>query len=234
MTNHIRIVIERYFYFVAILLIVTIVIYGFSHTVGGSLLHPQNPPPTILYVHALLASGWLVLLLAQTSLVRLRKIRLHKSLGYVGLALGAALPVITLTTRYVLIHAGATTSDDEIAFTTVTINDMLCFSTAFALAMIWRKKPEAHRRLIYVAACCLTVPAFARMPETLVIPPWWYVYADVLVTLGMLRDLIVERRIHRVYRIGLPLLAACQSLAMALFMIAPTGWVNALRWLLDA
>lgn len=224
---------QRYFYFVAILLIVTIVIYGFSHTVGDGLLHPKKPPPRILYFHAALASGWLLLLLVQTSLARLRQIRLHKSLGILGLCIGAAMPVVTLATRYVDLHAGDGAPIDEIAFSTVTFNDMLCFSTAFALAMIWRKKPEFHRRLIYIAACCLTVPAFARMPEALVIPPWWYLYADVLVVLGMLRDVITERRIHRVYAVGLPLLALCQASAMALFLTAPSGWIGVLRWLLN-
>jgi uncharacterized membrane protein YozB (DUF420 family) len=230
--EHVRVAVQRYFYFAAILLIVIIVVYGFSHTVGNSLLHPEKPPPRILYLHAGLASAWLVLLLTQTSLARLRQIRLHKSLGYVGLVLGAAMPVITLATRYVVLHA-ATPAEDEIVFTTVTVNDMLCFSTTFALAMIWRKKPEYHRRLIYIAAACLTVPAFARMPETLVIPPWWYLYADVLIALGMLRDLIADRRIHRVYWIGLPLLALCQSLAMALFLTAPPVLVATLHTLLN-
>jgi hypothetical protein len=35
-----------------------------------------------------------------------------------------------------------------------------------------------------------------------------------------------------VYWVGLPLLAICQSLAMALFITAPAYWVSALRWLL--
>lgn len=229
----IRSVLQQYFYFFAILLIVAIVLYGFSHTVGRSLVHPKRPQPFILYIHAAVACGWLLVLLVQTSLARLRQIRLHKMLGYVGLAVGVAMPVITLATRYVILHAGGPVEDDDVAFTTVTFNDMLCFTTAFALAMVWRKKPDYHRRLIFIAACCLTVPAFARMPESLVIPPWWYVYADVLIMLAMARDLIVDRGIHRVHLIGLPLLALCQSLAMGLFLTAPAGWVNALRGLLN-
>jgi hypothetical protein len=230
-----QLALRRYFYLAGSLLITVIVVYGFSHTIDHSLLHPEKPPPLILYVHAAMFSTWLLLLVVQSSLVRVQQVRLHRTLGYAGLALGAAMPVVAIATRVTVLHAAsraAAVGDDEIAFTTVTLNDMLCFGTAFALAMLWRKKPEHHRRLIYIASCCLTVAAFARMPESLVVPPWWYAYADALIVLGMLRDLIAERRIHRVYQIGLPLLMICQASAMALFLIAPPGWVATLRWLL--
>ena len=52
------------------LLITGIVVYGFSHTVDQNLFHPAVPRPFILYVHAAVFSGWLVLFVLQSSLVR--------------------------------------------------------------------------------------------------------------------------------------------------------------------
>jgi hypothetical protein len=51
----------NYFYFFMTLLIFGIVVYGFSHTVDQNLFHPAVPRPFILYIHAAVFSGWLVL-----------------------------------------------------------------------------------------------------------------------------------------------------------------------------
>lgn len=48
------------------------------------------------------------------------------------------------------------------AFLIVPLFDMLAFGVYFALAVLWRKKPELHRRLIFVATCVLLYAAFGR------------------------------------------------------------------------
>jgi hypothetical protein len=222
---------ERYFYAAMSLVVTLIVVYGFSRTIGKSLLHPVKPPPAILYVHAIVFSSWLLLLLTQSTLVQTARVRVHRTLGYAGMVLGALMPVIAMMTKHAVLHSGVPPADDEYAFIAVTINDMLCFGTAFALAMNWRKKPEYHRRLILIASCCLTVAAFARFPSSLIVAPWWYVYVDALILFGVIRDALVMRRVHIVYRYALPALIACQAVAMYLFLAAPLPWVAAMRWL---
>jgi len=50
---------DRYFYFGMSWLIVAVVLYGFSFTIGQNLLHPAIPRPPFLSFHAAVFSLWL-------------------------------------------------------------------------------------------------------------------------------------------------------------------------------
>lgn len=224
--------VEKYFYIAMACAICGIVVYGFSQTIDGSLIHPASPPPWILYLHAVVFSLWLVVLLVQTTLVRAGNVRLHRTLGYGGLALGASMPVIAIATKLTLLRAAVAPSSPELAFVAVTLNDMLCFSVTFALAIRWRRRVAFHRRLMFIAAACLTVAAFARFPPTLVVAPWWYAYVDTLIGLGALIDIYTQRRLHPVYALGLPMLVLSQAVAMCLYLQSPAWWLHTVSHLL--
>ena len=55
-----------------------------------------------------------------------------------------------------------------------------------------------------VATCALTAAAFGRFPEHILPSIVFYAGVDVLILLGAVRDLIVNRSIHVVYRFALP------------------------------
>jgi hypothetical protein len=102
--------------------------------------------------------------------------------------------------------------------------DLACFAVPFALAIYWRKKPDFHRRLMLIASCALLDAAFGRFPALpLVFSP---AGVDAPICLGMIRDLIVERRVHKVYLYALPSLMVCQVAAMQTFVHASPWWVN--------
>ncbi len=88
----------RYFYFTMSLVIAAVVIYGFSHTINENLIHPAYPRPVVLYVHAAIFAGWVVLLITQSAFIRTRNVRLHRKLGLCALALAIALPIIGIAT----------------------------------------------------------------------------------------------------------------------------------------
>jgi hypothetical protein len=92
--------------------------------------------------------------------------------------------------------------------------DMVAFSIAFALAARWRRHPEWHRRLMWMATAMLTAAAWGRMP-LLDHGEWFYGGVDGLIAIAVLRDLVVDRRVHPAYAIGLPLLVAGQGLLAA-------------------
>ena len=224
--------VDTHFYAGMTLLIAAVIVYGFSRTIGDGLLHASPRPPLILYVHAAVFSSWVLLLLVQSACVRLSRVRVHRSLGIAGLILGAAMPLLGIATKMITTRqafSGAVPAD-ELSFSAISLNDMLSFGVVFALGMCWRRRPEYHRRLMIIASCCLTVAAFARFPGTIVIPPYWYLYVDALIALGVLRDYLMMGRVHIVYRVALPALAAGQSLAMYLYLAAPPMWLSAMRW----
>lgn len=219
----------KYFYFLMSLLIAAVVVYGFSHSIDRSLIHAVPVRPWILYLHATVFSGWVLFFIMQSALVRVHKVSVHRTLGWFGVALGVMIPVLGISTaivmaRFFILHFHA---EGAVPFLAIQFNDMACFTVCFALAVLWRRKPEFHRRLILIATCVLTSAAFVRFPGMgLATLGGGYVGVDGLIFLGVLRDLIVNRRIHRVYLYALPVLIVAQTTAVHLFHAAPPEWLR--------
>ncbi len=86
--------VEKYFYFCMSLLIAAVVVYGFGRTVDNKLIHGNPRRPILLWVHAVLFTGWVVFNITQSMLVRVRKMKLHRTLGWAGVALGTSMVVV--------------------------------------------------------------------------------------------------------------------------------------------
>lgn len=197
---------EKYFYFFMSLLFVGVVVYGFSFTVGMNLIHPSVPRPFLLYIHAVVFSGWLVFFILQSTLVRTHNVQWHRRIGLYGVAHGVAITAVGISTaiimaRFNMVQLHSSHADSDMM---IPLFDMVCFTTTFALAIYWRKKPEFHRRLMFIATCSLTAAAFGRFPERILPPEFFYAGVDLLILLGVLRDLMVVRSVHPVYRYVLP------------------------------
>jgi hypothetical protein len=215
----------RSFYVGMALLIAAVVAYGFSFTIGQNLLHPPSPRPAILYVHAALFSSWLVYFFAQAALVRSRNVRTHRRLGWLGLALGLAIPVVGVATTIAMgrLHLREGQSDVPGSMI-VPLWDMVAFGSAFALAFACRGRPELHRRLMLVACCALTAAAFGRFPNATFADNWFYAGVDVLVVIAAARDLATRKRVHPVYLCALPLLILGQTVAMSPRVRHSSAW----------
>ena len=206
------------FYFVMAVLTAAIVTFGFSRTIDEGLIHPHFVVPAILYVHVALFVGWLLLLLVQTGLVQTRRVKRHRQIGLSSIGFGAALPVVGVWVAIVMARIAAQQGDSQTApFLIVPFADMLSFAVLFGLGVWYRKTIEAHRRLMVMAALSLTGAAFGRFP-TFIVPHggWYYLAVDLMISLGVARDLIVQRRVHWVYLIGLPLMMAGQIVTLSI------------------
>ena len=137
-------------------------------------------------------------------------------LGKFGVALGVAIPIIGIITAVTMRRFDLL--DPDLALRAPLLRtallDVTSFTIPFALAIYWRTKPEVHRRLMLIASCALTAAAFVRFPAMLHAWPWFYVGVDLLVLLGVLRDLVVSRRVHPVYLYVLPVLIFAQFTVM--------------------
>jgi len=217
---------EKYFYFSMSLLVAAVVVYGFSHTVDRRLLHATPSPPWILWAHGIVMTGWLIFFIFQSALVRTHNVKLHRRTGWFGAGLGALIPVLGISTAVLMdrfffyrLHA-----PHPQWFIIIQIWDMTAFAACFGLAVYWRKKPEFHRRLVLVATCALTSAAFGRFPWLSML--WAYAGVDLLILLGVTRDLIVSRRIHVVYRYALPVFVVGQIFAVQVWLHHPAWWVR--------
>ena len=219
--------IDTYFYFVMSLTFVAIVVWGFGHTVNDFLIHPAVPRPLLLWFHATAFSTWLLLFVLQSALVRTHNVRLHRTLGWSIAGLGAVMIPLGITTGITMgrFNTGVLHEVNADLFEFVSFYDMAAFTTLLALGIYWRRKPELHRRLMFLATCGLMSAAFGRIPY-LGSHNLFYVAVDAVICLGLPRDLLVDRRIHRVYLIALPLLAIAQFITIRVITTTPPWWSN--------
>jgi hypothetical protein len=225
-------ILEHYFYLFMSLLITVVVVYGFSYTINPNLLHPRVQPPQIVYVHSFVFSAWLLFFMLQSALVRSHNVRLHRTLGWVGAGLAVSIVVLGYTTSTAVLRLAMQRPlpFPTVSFLLVEIMELVCFAVPFALAIYWRKLPDFHRRLMLIATCALTEAAFGRIPSL----PGLFAPAgvDALILLGVVRDIIVERRIHKVYLYALPAMIFLQIIAEYTYVHQSSWWIGIGNYLL--
>ena len=224
-TNQFKTFLSRYFYFSMSLVFAAIVIIGFSRTVNANLFHANPPRPLLLWIHGAAFSMWVVFFIAQSALVRVHKVSVHRLLGWFGAALAIVMVVLGLTIAVVMARFDGIVlqQKDADAFLSVPFVDVLSFGSCIALAIYWRKKPEYHRRLVFLASCLLMDAPFGRF-DFIFNHSLFYLVLDCLILLGVARDWVVDKRVHKVYLYALPSLIVLQSLAVYAWRINPKWW----------
>jgi hypothetical protein len=202
-----------------------LVVWGFSHTVDANLFHAKPPRPLLLWVHGAAFSTWVVFFMVQSALVRVRKVSVHRTLGWFGAGLATLMVALGLTVMVVMTRFDMTVLHQSgvDAFLSIPICDMLIFGACIALAIYWRRKPEYHRRLVFIASCELMDAAIGRFDF------WFnhnlfYLGLDALIVLGIARDLVVDGRVNKVYLYALPAMIVLQNLAIYLWRANPAWW----------
>ena len=218
-------IVHRYFYFAMSLLLAAIVVIGFKRTVNDNLFHPAVRRPFLLWIHGAAFASWVIFFIVQSTLVRVRKVSWHRSMGWFGAGLATVMVPLGVTTAIIMtrfdtvqLHQSGIDS-----FLSIPFCDMIVFGVCIALAIYWRTKPELHRRLIFIATCMLMDAPLGRF-DYIFNNNLFYPCLDLLILLGVGRDLLVDRRVHKVYLYALPLLIAGQSLAVYMWRHNPSWW----------
>jgi hypothetical protein len=218
---------DKYFYLAMSLLFPAIVVSGFSRTVNENLFHPAVPRPLILWFHGATFFGWVIFFMFQSVLVRTQNVKWHRFFGWFGAALGAAMVPLGTATAIVMgrfdtyrLHLPGAEP-----FLIIPFFDMAAFGTLLTLAVVWRKKPELHRRLLFIATSVLLDAAFGRF-DFIFNHGLFLFCPDLVMGLGVVRDLLVNRRIHRVYLIALPALIPLQGLVTLIWRSEASWWVR--------
>jgi len=225
---------SRYFYFCMSLVFAGLVVWGFSKTVDANLFHAKPPRPLLLWMHGTAFSTWIAFFIAQSALVRVHKVSVHRTIGWFGAGLASVMVVLGCTIAVIMTRFDATVlhQKDVESFLSIPFWDMIVFGTCMALAIYWRKKPEYHRRLVFIATCELMDAAIGRFD-------FWFNHnlfypgLDLLIVAGMIRDLIVDGRVSKVYLYVLPPLIFGQILTVYMWRANPAWWqgiTKAILW----
>jgi hypothetical protein len=164
------------------LLIAAIVFAGFYRTFYLSpWLHGPALSP-LRIVHGVAFSAWILLFVAQTTLVAPGRTDIHRRLGVAGVVLAAAMVVLGTVLGIGNAREGrAPPGVPPRVFLLTPLFDMLVFPLLVAAAVWYRHRPETHKRLMLLATVSLLAAAVARLATALAAagPPFYFGVVDL-------------------------------------------------------
>lgn len=223
----------RRFYVGMAITIALTVFAGFSRTYFLKAYFGTPELNLLLHVHGLVFTLWVLFFLLQTTLVATGRTYLHRKMGIAGAVLAALVFVLGIVTAVVRIKGGAAPIPGvpPLAFLAIPLFDMLVFGILVGAALFFRRRLEAHKRLMTLAMIALLPAPIARLPLPLLSagPPAFFGLADLFILAVLVYDLTTRRRIHPATIWGGLLIVASQPLRL---MIAGTPtWMAFAAWL---
>lgn len=239
--NALAALIDRWIYVAMAVFLIAVTLTGFipdSVMKIGMVEAGQRPPfPFVLHLHAIAMASWLLLLLAQTSLMATGRRAGHKQLGMIAMVLAPAVVLIGIvlaptmyreTWHAVQAMPGGPSAEGlmEVAvrgnIALLQIQIGLVFATVVALALRARKTDMATHKRLMVLAPIVAMPAavdrISWLPSTIPVSPWAPEIYILLLALPLFAwDLYRSGGIQKAYKIWLAL-------------VLPTGAVAILLW----
>ena len=163
---------ERMFYLLSGCVLLVVVALGFQQFYlhgkannGGPVTQQITP---LVVLHGILMSSWIVLFVAQSSLIVRGNRKLHMSLGVAGAVLAGCLVVVGLATAIASVHYNPE-SYKEIwgarRFLSFMLTNVLGFGALAGVGLKYRRRSEVHRPMMLLATLFVAGPAgFFRIP----------------------------------------------------------------------
>lgn len=166
---------DRFFFPGMSVLILGTVFLGFakSYFLAGVFRAPLAS--WILHVHGAVFSSWILLLIAQTSLIAADRVDVHRRLGLIGFGLASLMIVLGCMAGMDSLRRGfGGFANDPKTFFVIPVSDMLVFGTLIFFAYRARSNRPAHKRLILIGTVALMDAAVARWPFAFIQEtPFW-------------------------------------------------------------
>ena len=192
-----------------------------------------SPPlTTLVHLHGALATSWMLLFLAQTSLVSAGRTDLHRRLGVAGVVVATLFVVVGYFTAIGAARNGVTPpgGPPPLGFLAVPLGTLLSFAILAAVGISQRRHPDTHKRLMLLATIAMVTPAFARFrwlgPGG---PPVAIGGTCLLVIACLVYDRSTRGRVHPAFLWGGVLLML--SLPARFALTQSEAWREVARWL---
>ncbi|HRH46463.1 MAG TPA: hypothetical protein PKY82_32770 [Pyrinomonadaceae bacterium] len=212
---------DRNLYLAAGVLFPLLVFIGYFKTYYLSKFFEVPPiANSLVHLHAIVMSVWVLYFTAQVALIRTKNIKLHMTMGMAGIALAAIVVIVGLATAYdshVVRHT-APPGLNPYSFLVIPLGDMALFILFFAGAIYYRKKPFEHKSLMLMTAINFAAPAIARIP--VVSPEYFLLWAfgvPCLIAVTCLIGLSIRhRKINKVLALAVLLFVVLQPLRISI------------------
>ena len=197
-------------------------------------------PPAITHIHGMLLFSWTVFYFLQTAWVAAGRTPRHRAWGLAGISLFSVMicSIIVLKITLLRLDDAAGFGDASRRFSAVALCALPLMIVTFSLAIANVRRPEIHKRLMYVLMTGLMIPAIARVFLAVLAPPGaldggppppWVsippaVPAYLLIVVAMIHDVRTRGRPHPAYVYGG--LALIVSTVLAVVIAGTQSWMN--------
>ena len=195
----------RTFYLAFALMAVAAVAIGFSTTYFIPGPRGTLNIPWIVHVHGWTAMAWVFLLVAQVVLVRSGRSRLHRQVGKAAIPLAIGVWGSGIAVG-IWVAGRDLPSQGETAYEAFggTFNSLSLFLSLVIAAVLLRRKPDWHKRLMLLAMIAVLWPAWFRFRHLM--PPvsrpdivFGLLLADLPILVAAVRDRLRWGRVHPVW-----------------------------------
>jgi len=214
-----------------------LIIVGFFRSFYARPWFDLPPLPSLMVLHGIVFTAWLVLFVVQTQLVAARRVAVHRKLGIAGTVLAFAIVVIGVITalQSAAIPQPRPLGMSSQQFSIVALTSITLFAIFIVAAIALRRKPEYHRRLMVLAMISVLGPPIARLLMLFHAGRYFLIVqggiAAVLVIWCLINDWRKQHVIHPLYAIGGTIIVLSWPLRIAIGQTET--WLNMSAWLMQ-
>jgi uncharacterized membrane protein YozB (DUF420 family) len=178
---------------------------GFSTTYALPMWRRSLSAPPVVHVHGALSLSWVALFIIQTSLVRRSQTRLHRKLGWIGVPLACGLLITGCAVALVAARRDFPAQGPVAASAIVgTVTSLAMFVALVVFAVLRRRRPDWHKRLMLLATIVVLWPAWFRWRHFVPCverPEIWFalVLAEGWIAVAAARDWLKYGAVHPVW-----------------------------------
>lgn len=228
------IVVRNRFYFIFALTVTLLTTVGFFRTFYARPLFDLPPLPSMLMLHGIAGTAWLVLFVIQTHLIAARRVKVHMTLGMSGAVLALVFVVTGVATA---LQAAVANLPRPMGLTSqqffiVPLSSIGLYAICFAAALALRRNTAFHKRLMVLAMISVLGPAIFRVIRLLHGTDYFLIAQTaipaVLILWCLINDWRKHHLVHPVYAIGGSLIVLSWPLRMA--VAHSDTWTNIAGW----
>jgi len=191
--------------------------------------HEAPPAPAVIYFHAAVFLGWLVLLTTQVLLVVGDRVALHRKLGWFTAGWACLMAVMgpwaAMASQSLDLHG----PEYNPPFLAVQLGGIAAFLIFIAWGISLRKNPAAHKRIMILSTIALIDAGFARFsgwiwpnePQSAIVWFLWTFYGSVFMVLLVAAWDWWRGRLMKQFLIGAAGLVALECLETLLYHWGP-------------
>jgi len=228
--------IDRRLSVAAAIVLPVVVLAGFARTYYLKAFFHTPPLATLVHIHGVLMTSWVLLFISQVWLISSKRVRSHQRLGLLAINLAILIVIVGFFVAVRAAKFGAATPPpggvSRLGFLLVPITDLFNFAVLFGAAIYLRKRASDHKRLMLLTAINFLPAALARISVASLQalgPIWFFGFPSALAAMAVTIDWWQNRKLNKWFLSGTLFLLA--SFVLRLMLMGTNAWMSFAGWL---